>query len=110
MKKIRPIFDTLRDLRGGTVLDDLGSQLNDLVTAVQETGKGGTLSLTISVKPMASSRDAVVVTDDIVLKAPRITSAGTVMFPTVDGNLQRTHERQDELPGLSIAGRAAAEG
>lgn len=99
----RPIADTLRDIRGGEALEDLSAKLQELVQAVQSTNASGTLVLKISVKPMKGSTEAVVVTDDIVLKKPEVKSSGTVMFPTVEGNLQRHHPKQDDLPGITLA-------
>jgi hypothetical protein len=99
----RPIADTLRDIRGGEVLDELEAKLQELVQAVQSTNGSGQIKLTIDVKPMKGSTEAVVVTDNIVLKKPAVKSSGTVMFPTVEGNLQRHHPKQDDLPGISLA-------
>lgn len=99
----RSFTDTLRDIRGGEVLTDLDDQLNELVHAVQSTGAAGELVLKVSIKPMKGSTEAVVVTDDIKCKKPVIKSAGTVMFPTPDGNLHRSHPKQDDLPGITLA-------
>jgi hypothetical protein len=106
----RPIFDTLRDVRGGLLLDDVAAQLQELVHAVQLTNKAGSLKLTLEVRPLKGSTEAVVVKDAIALKKPAIESGGTVMFPTPEGNLQRTNPNQGELPGLALAaGEPAAE-
>lgn len=106
---IRPFFETLRELRSGEVLDDLAKQLQQVVAGVQTTGTVGSLALTLTVKPMSGSSEAVVVSDRIVAKVPQIKSAGTVMFPTPEGNLQRQHPKQDDLPGITLAaGRNAA--
>ncbi|WP_337878411.1 hypothetical protein [Caldimonas sp.] len=100
----RPFFDTLRDVRGGQVIDDLAEQMQELVRAVEATGKAGTLTLTLEVKPFKGAAEAaVVVKDTIKLKLPKHESAGTVLFATVDGNLQRNHPAQDELPGITLA-------
>lgn len=101
---IRPLFDTLRDLRGGQVIDDLALNIQELVQAVQSTGKAGSMKLTIVVTPMKGSTEAFVIKDTIALKKPMIESAGTVLFPTPDGNLTRTHPKQDSLPGIQLAG------
>lgn len=102
----RSFVDTLRDVRGGEVLEDLSDKLQELVSAVQVAGAAGELTLKITVKPMKGSTEAVVVTDDIKCKTPVIKSSGTVMFPTPEGNLQRNHPKQDDLPGITLA-RAA---
>jgi hypothetical protein len=99
----RPLFDTLRDMRAGLVIEELEASLQELVQAVMTTNKGGKLTLTLEVKPMNKGTEAVVVTDLIKLAKPKIESLGTVMFPTPEGNVQRTHPKQDELPGLSLA-------
>jgi hypothetical protein len=99
----RSFVDTLRDVRGGQVLEDMDAKLQELVRAVQETGAAGELVLKVSVAPMKGSNEAVVVKDDIKQKLPVIKSAGTVLFPTPEGNLQRSHYRQDDLPGITLA-------
>lgn len=104
----RPLFDTLRDLRGGEVIEDLAAQLQELVQAVQITGRAGSVTLRLDVKPMDSGTEAFVVADTITAKPPRIKSAGTVMFPTPEGNLTRQSQRQDELPGISLAAERGA--
>lgn len=99
----RPFFETLRDVRGGAVLDDLAEKMQELVHAVQVCNAAGSLTLTLEVKPMKGSTEAVVVTDGIKAKVPQIKSSGTVMFPTPEGNLSRQHPKQPDLPGLSLA-------
>ena len=99
----RSFVDTLRDLRSGEVIDQLDEQLQELVQAVQVTGGGGQIQLTIVVIPAKGASEAVVVKDTIKLKKPEIKSSGTLMFPTVEGNLSRKHPKQDDLPGITLA-------
>jgi hypothetical protein len=99
----RPLFDTLRDLRAGQVIDELEEKLQELVAAVQSTSAGGSLTLTLEVKPTKGSAEAVIVRDHIKLKKPQLTSSGTLLFPTPEGNLQRNHPKQDDLPGITLA-------
>lgn len=99
----RSFVETLRDVRGGSALEEMDVKLQELVHAVQITGGAGQLSLTISIKPMKGSSEAVVVADVIKLKAPEVKSAGTVMFPTPEGFLSRQHPKQDDLPGITLA-------
>ena len=101
---LRPLFETLRDLRGGQVIDDMAVNIQELVQAVQSTGKAGSLTMKIVVTPMKGSTEAFVIKDNISLKKPTIESAGTVLFPTPEGNLTRTHPKQDNLPGIQLAG------
>lgn len=99
----RPFFDTLREVRAGEILDDLAERMQELVHAVQVTNAAGSLTLTLEVRPMKGSTEAVVVSDTIKTKTPQLKSKGTVMFPTPEGNLTRQHPKQAELPGLSVA-------
>lgn len=99
----RSFTDTLRDIRGGEVLDQLDEQLQELVRAVQSTQAGGQITLTLIVAPMKGSSEAVIVKDAIKLKKPEIKNTGTLMFPTVEGNLQRSNPNQRELPGITLA-------
>lgn len=99
----RPIFDTLRDLRAGQLLTDMQDQLQQLVTAVGDTGKAGKLTLTLEVKPFERAEGAMVIRDTLKLGLPKIESKGTVMFATPNGALQRNNPRQDDLPGITLA-------
>ncbi|HYF16308.1 MAG TPA: hypothetical protein VEA40_00465 [Ramlibacter sp.] len=105
---LRPFFDTLRDCRPD-LPDDLGKQMQELVHAVTATGKAGSIRLTLEVRPLKGSTEAVVLKDAIVLKKPVHDNKGTVMFPTVEGNLQRSNPNQRDLPGLSVAGSEPGE-
>lgn len=106
----RPFFDTVRDVSNGTVVDSLDAQLQELVQAVQRTGKGGKMTLTVEIAPMKKSTEAVQVKASIVTKAPSFEDAGSIMFPTPEGNLQRNYYKQPELPGVTLVepGRAVA--
>ena len=99
----RPITDLLRELRNGQLLEDLASQMATLVSAVESTGKAGSLTLKLDVKPFEKHGGAMVVRDTIKLAAPKIESSGTVLFATPEGALQRSNPRQDDLPGIRLA-------
>ena len=99
----RSFADTLRDVRAGVVMDELDENLQQLVQQVQRTNKGGSLKLTLEIKPMKGSTEAVIVKAGIVLKQPTFTDDGTVLFPTPEGNLSRSYHKQDDLPGITLA-------
>lgn len=86
----------LAGINKGRTARELGTQLQELVAAIQDTGKGGTLTLKISVKPAGKS-DALTVTDDITVKAPRLARAESIFFSDADHNLVRTNPNQSEL-------------
>jgi hypothetical protein len=95
---IRLFSDVLREIRNGEALDNLSEKLNQLVKAVDETGKGGELTLKITLKPMKSG--AIEICDDVKIKKPELPVGTSLFFPTVEGNLQRNDPRQTEIPGL----------
>lgn len=95
---IRQFTDVIRDMRFGEMLDELDCDLNQLVTAVESTGKSGTLTITMTLKP--SSSGAIEVTDAVKVKLPKLAKGSSLFFATPEGNLVRNNPRQDELPGL----------
>lgn len=99
----RSFVDTLRDVRAGVVIDQLDECLQQLVQQVQRTNKGGSLRLSLDIRPMKGSTEAVVVKATVVTKNPQFDDQGTVLFPTPEGNLTRSHHKQAELPGISLA-------
>lgn len=92
----RPFADVIRDLAGGRVYDDLTSQLGEVVTAVVETGKAGSLTLKIDVKP--NGEGSVRVLADVKPKVPTPVLGETLFFATSSGSLVRNDPRQAELP------------
>lgn len=91
----RIITDSLRHLQGGTFLEEASEQLAELVSAVDNTGKAGTITLVISVKKM--SKGAMGVTGQIKLRKPQEAPDATLMFPTPEGNLLTEDPRQQKL-------------
>lgn len=79
---------------------DLSNKLRDLVKAVQETGKPGSLTLTIKIKPEPNADSAMVVADTITVKAPVFDRAESIFFADEKHHLVRTHPRQHTLDSL----------
>ena len=98
---VKNFADTLKDIRRGDVISDATEHLRELVQRVKETGRPGALSLTLKVKP-ASKGDgtALLIEDDLKVKLPVAEKGSTILFATVEGNLQRNDPRQPELKGL----------
>ena len=94
----RPFFETLRDLRAGRTLEDLGDELTTLISAIKTTGKGGELRLTLKIKPSKSGAAAyVTIEDQITVKTPKLDKGDTVFFTTADNGLSRLDPSQGEL-------------
>lgn len=95
----RPILETLREIRRGAFLDEAAQGLQELVNRVTATGKGGTLTLKLSVSPAGrgSSVRTVLVLDNIAVNLPSPDREVTVFFPTPNGDLQRSDPAQMPL-------------
>lgn len=103
----RPFTDLLTALRFGELHEELTDKLNELVTTCTDTGKAGTLTLTLKLKP--SKGGAIEISDDVKTKLPSFEHASTLMFPTPEGNLQREDPRQLKLEGLREVPRESGE-
>jgi hypothetical protein len=95
----RPFFETLRDLRMGRTLEDLGDELAKALVAVKSTGKPATLTLKLKIKPPKSGVVTyVTIEDDIDTKIPKLDRGDTVFYPTADNGLSRQDPAQSQLP------------
>lgn len=106
----RPILETFRELRRGEMLDEAAEGLAEVVKAVLRTGKGGTLTIKLNVKPMSGGAGQMfIINDDITMKLPLLPREPTVFFPMEDGNLSRRDPRQRELElrGVPAAGSSS---
>ncbi len=98
MNAARPFVATLRALRLGELDDELTSELHQLVEKCQATGRAGSITLTLSLKPGKGGQIEVI--DDIKVKNPKPERGSSIMFATPEGNLQREDPRQGKLPGI----------
>jgi len=98
----RPFMDLLREHRNGLTHDELSDALQELVAAVAEERKAGTLTLKITVKPQGDG--AVMVMDEVKVVPPKKTKGGSLFFVTPENNLQRQDPRQADLPLRAISG------
>lgn len=84
----------------GRTATELGQKLQELTAAVENAGRGGTLTLKITVKPAGSrvtADGAMLVADEITLKAPKLPRDESIFFSDADHNLIRTNPNQNEL-------------
>lgn len=101
---MRPFADVLRGVDKGRALDSAAEALHALVTAVQETGKPGTITLTVKVGPLpkARSNESLLVTASVTSKAPVIDGNPSMFFVDSDGNLTRNDPRQIRLTDTEL--------
>ncbi len=89
---------TITEMRRGGLVHDLTREFNELVKKCVAEEKPGVLVLKISLKPRLGGQMEVF--DDITVKKPKEERGSSLMFSTVEGNLQRTDPAQPDLPGL----------
>lgn len=91
---------TVEQLADGRTASDLDDALLTLVAAVRHTGKKGTLTFSLTVKPASKDGHALILDDDVKLKLPVMERAATILFATDTNELSRSDPRQPELAGL----------
>lgn len=102
----RPFSDFIREQNRGRTHDELSDGLRDLVARVEDTGKKGTITLTITVEPLKGNEACLTVSDEIKLKLPEHDRGSSIFFRGTDGNLQRDDPNQvtfdflREVPGV----------
>lgn len=89
----RPFMDFLREHRSGATHDELSDKLQDLVAAVVEEGKGGTLTLSIKISPKGK-HDGLEVAAEVKLAAPKPVAGTSIFFASPENNLVRQDPRQ----------------
>lgn len=92
-----PFAAWLRDQNAGRLHAELTEQFHELVEAVRETGKKGSISLTVHVGPFRGDTDMLSVEDRVTVKKPAHDRKTTLWYPDADNNLHRNDPRQDAL-------------
>lgn len=88
----KPFAMVLQEMRKGGLHTELGDELAALVLQCQETGKKGSLTITLNVDP---GDDGVMVVDDkITVKAPRHDTGKSIFWADEGGNLVRENPNQ----------------
>jgi hypothetical protein len=94
----KPFNDTLVQLRFGELHEELTDAMNELVSTVDKTQKGGKLVLTLTLKPGKGGQIELV--DDLKVTLPKQEKGSSIMFATPEGNLQREDPRQRSFEGI----------
>lgn len=105
---MRAFVDTLKDIRDGELLAELPGQVQQLVEAVQATGKKGRIQITLALAT-AQGGKVFVMTDDVKLTLPEPEKdTTTIFFVTEESDLSRRDPRQPKLPEMGPRGVVAA--
>ncbi len=95
----KPLSNILALIRGGVFDNHAGEELRDLVQRCQESGKSGTITVTISLSPKGRDNREMEVTPKLSVKKPPAAftqEAGT--FFAQRGELLRDDPDQEKLP------------
>lgn len=94
---MRPITDVLREIRKGRAVDLASERLADLVRAVDETGKAGSVTITLKVKPEKGGGSQKTIAVEVKAKIPEIDLPEAVFFSDGEGDLHRSDPQQSEM-------------
>ena len=106
----KPITDTLRDIRKGMVAEAAGEELANVVRAVTATGKAGSLTIKLNVKPQKGDSETVVISSKITASTPSADMPEAIFFADMEGDLHRNDPRQPEMFRSTDLGDSAVDG
>jgi hypothetical protein len=87
-------------IQKGSFSIEAAERMHELLTAIEETGKGGSLTVTINVAPLQKGDTKTLTVSGVVsLKKPKIVPPQSVVYLNA-GNIQRDDPQKAELPGL----------
>jgi hypothetical protein len=108
---MRLITDILREIRKGHPVEEATAALADVVKAVDDTGKPGSVTIVLTVKPTKHGGPEKTLIAEVKSKKPIADIAPAVFFSDDDGDLFRVDPRQEEMelreadPTVHAAGR-----
>lgn len=95
------IGDVLADMSGGRTMVEFEDRFRELIEAVENTGKTGSLTLTLKVKPDGDRQ--VLITDEIKAKVPQLQRGMSIFFTTRDHMVTREDPCQMTLPFKDVS-------
>ena len=90
------IFSTMRQIGNGSLITSMENKMQELVKAVEESGKSGKLTITIDIKK-ANRGNALNIKGTAKLAAPMTEHHEALMFATEDGDLLTENPKQQKL-------------
>jgi hypothetical protein len=94
---MRLITDILREIRKGRPVEEATQALADVVRAVDETGKKGSVTITLNIIPSKHGGPEKTLVCEVKSKKPIADIAPAVFFSDQDGDLFRVDPRQEEM-------------
>lgn len=90
--------DILGFINRGALLDEATVSCAELVKAVRDTGKAGSITISLTVEPFKGSDDTLQVAGRVGVKLPRALAHASVMFTDDTGGLHRSDPTRPTLP------------
>lgn len=87
----------LQEHRRGSLHDEICDGLRELVAAVSEEGKSGSLTLKITVKPGGAKSDHLEVADELKVTLPKKVKGTSIFYATPENDLVREDPRQTKM-------------
>lgn len=108
----KPITDVMREIRGGVFANEASAQFSELVARIQESGRKGSITITLDVTPSGAHNRMMTVQPSIKLKMPaKPETMEPSIFFAVRGDLVRDDPDQKKLfPKDEMAERREASG
>lgn len=97
----------LQNHRSGEVLSDLSEAIREIAQAVSLTGKPGSVTLKLILKPASRASNALVVEDEIRKTSPKTERHGSVFFTDKEFNLLRDNPAQLSMDLKVVEGGAS---
>lgn len=94
---MRLITDVLREYRNGKAVDLASQKLAELVQAVDETNKAGSITITFKVKPEKGGGSQKTIACEVKAKMPEFDLPEAVFFSDGEGDLHRSDPQQREM-------------
>jgi hypothetical protein len=92
-----PFTDILGQIRKGRPNEEATQALADVVRAVDETGKPGSVTVTLKVTPSKHGGPEKTILAEVKAKKPIAEIPPAVFFSTEDGDLLRSDPNQEEM-------------
>ncbi len=94
----REFFQTLPEIRGGELSDELTQVMKKVVGAVGNCNRPGSITLKIKFKP--GSGGSIDISDEIKAVVPEFPRGSSLFFSTPENHLVRDNPRRNNLPGI----------
>lgn len=90
----------IKQIRKGKLAFELDQEIERLVEAVKDTGKGGEITLKLTVKPLKAGSKTLDVGGAVKSKLPEKPHDASIFYATQDNRLVRNDPDQMQMPGM----------